>query len=81
LHKDKFYFDEDWNLFDVALLGDYKMFSWKQCVVVALVPGTVYPVSWTLIKGPFKIWFNRISDLEHLCSLVSEMNDYYEGIK
>ena len=40
----------------------------------------VYPVCWTMIKGPFKMWFNRTCDLEPLRTLVADMNKFYSGI-
>lgn len=56
-HKDIFYVDQNWRVFDVR----YKNLSSINPRMYAtrdLERGKMYPVLWTVIRGPHEVWVN-----------------------
>ena len=56
-HKDIFYVDQNWRVFDVR----YKNLSSINPRMYAtrdLERGKMYPVLWTVIRGPHQVWVN-----------------------
>ena len=81
-NKDVFYVDQNWKVFDATQpRRGYKLQMFDPCrsVVTRLEVGEEYAVVWTVVRGPYEVWFNLKGDILQLCHLTAKMNQYYRG--
>ena len=84
-HKDFFVFDANFKLHAVKEgkkpneTAIEERYAYDENMLIQLDAGKKYRVAWTVIRGPACIWFNRRSDIQHICKLMLKMNSHYAG--